>query len=184
MEALLQREVYRRRIRNSMKRGIRSAPKDICVIGIGNEFRNDDSIGLLVARRLRERSIPGVVVLELSGEGGGLLSAWNEPGSVFLVDAVSSGSVCGTTYRIDANKSTIPSGFFHYSTHAFSIAESIELAKVLGRLPERCILFGIEGKDFGMGRNVSAAVQKSAEEVISSIITEIGSIVAFPAALF
>ncbi len=167
-----------------MKKRIPFATKNICVIGIGNEFRNDDGIGLLVARRLRERTIPGVVVLELSGEGGGLLSAWKEAGSVFLVDAVSSGSVCGTIYRIDANKSTIPSGFFHYSTHAFSIAESIELAKVLGKLPERCILFGIEGKDFGMGRNVSAAVQKSVEEIISSIIKEIDSIVAVPTATF
>jgi hydrogenase maturation protease len=144
-----------------------------CVIGIGNEYRNDDGIGLLVARRIREQRIPGIAVLELSGEGGGLMSAWNCADTVILVDAVSSGARCGTTYRINARRQTIPSDFFHYSTHAFSVAESIELAKVIGKLPEHCVLFGIEGNDFGMGMTVSQPVQDASDQVVALILNEI-----------
>jgi hydrogenase maturation protease len=144
-----------------------------CVIGIGNEYRNDDGVGLLVAGRIKVRRIPGITVLGLSGEGGGLMSAWNGADTVILVDAVSSGARCGTTYRIDARSQTIPSDFFHYSTHAFSVAESIELAKVIGKLPEHCILFGIEGRDFGMGMTVSREVQDAADQVVTLILNEI-----------
>ncbi|HID50757.1 MAG TPA: hydrogenase maturation protease, partial [Anaerolineae bacterium] len=56
------------------------------VIGVGNIFRGDDSVGLVVARRVREAAPPDVVVLEQSGEGAALMEAWREAEFVILVD--------------------------------------------------------------------------------------------------
>ncbi len=143
------------------------------VIGIGNEYRHDDAVGLVVARRLREKNLDGVKVLELSGEGAALIEAWRDAETVILVDAVHSGAAPGTIYRFAAHQQSIPTKFFHYSTHAFSVAEAIELARTLNQLPSRLIVYGIEGKDFAAGEGISPEVEQAASRVVDSITEEL-----------
>jgi hydrogenase maturation protease len=90
-----------------------------------------------------------------------------------VIDAVSSNSPPGTVHRLDPVSARIPPGFFHYSTHAFSIAEAVELARALGQLPPRMVIFGIEGKDFSAGTNVSPEVRKGVREVTDRLAGEI-----------
>lgn len=123
----------------------------VLVIGIGNEYRGDDSVGLRIARKLAAKSIPNVEVIEESGEGASLLEAWKGAQTVLLVDAVSSNAEPGAIHRFDAHAENIPRKFFHYSTHAFSVAEAVELARTMNQLPPRLIVFGIEGKNFQAG---------------------------------
>ena len=59
----------------------------------------------------------------------------------------------------DAGNSPIPSDFFNYSTHAFSVAEAVELARALNKLPTRLLIYGIEGVDFSAGIGLTEAVQ-------------------------
>ena len=44
------------------------------------------------------------------------------------------------------------------STHGFGVADAIELARSLGRLPERLDVYAIEGADFGHGDELTPAV--------------------------
>lgn len=39
----------------------------VLVIGVGNAYRRDDAVGLVVARRLREKDLKGLTVIEESG---------------------------------------------------------------------------------------------------------------------
>jgi hydrogenase maturation protease len=126
-----------------------------------------------VARQLRERMPAEVVVLEASGEGAELLEAWRDAAMVILVDAVQSGAAPGTIHRLDANAGPIPSRFFHYSTHSFSVAEAVELARALGQLPPRLILYGIEGRSFAAGERQSAEVEEAAEKVIAQVMADV-----------
>jgi hydrogenase maturation protease len=41
---------------------------DVVVIGIGNDFRRDDGVGLAVAEELAKRNLPGVRVVTAIGE--------------------------------------------------------------------------------------------------------------------
>jgi hydrogenase maturation protease len=145
------------------------------VIGVGNPYRRDDGVGLDVARSIRAEGIPGVEVVEQSGEGAALLEAWQNSSMVILIDAVSSGAPPGTIRRFELPDDTMPLQFFHYSTHAFSVAEAIELARALDLLPSRLIVYGIEGSDFAPGEGLSADVKPSAEEVTTQIRTELRS---------
>ena len=95
----------------------------IVIIGVGNEYRSDDGAGIAVARRLRALFSTGVTVREESGEGAALIQAWQGAAWMMLVDAVRSGAPPGTIHRIDAQAAPMPTGFFSYSTHAFSVAE-------------------------------------------------------------
>jgi hydrogenase maturation protease len=126
-----------------------SQPQPIpLIIGIGNEYRCDDAAGLIVARRLKERLAESVNVLEQSGDGAALMGAWQGAKTVIIIDAVTSGAAPGTIHRFDANTRPIPKGDFRYSTHAFGVAEAIELSRALGEFPRSLGGYGIEGKNF------------------------------------
>src|SRR5262245_29698091 len=102
------------------------------IIGIGNEYRGDDAAGLVVARRLRVIAAGSGTVIEQSGDGASLMEAWQGAGAVFVIDAAVSGAAPGTIRRFDAGARQIPKGPFRRSTHAFSLAEAVELARAMG----------------------------------------------------
>ena len=143
------------------------------VIGLGNDFRRDDGAGRVAARMIASAQADGVRVIEASGEGAALMDAWRDAESVVLIDAVHSGAAPGTIHRLDARAQPIPSNFFHYSTHAFSVAEAVELARALDQLPPRLIVFGIEGKDFSSGEDLSPEVAAAVEEVVRQVKGEL-----------
>ncbi len=145
----------------------------IVVIGVGNEYRSDDGAGIAVARRLRALFPTSITILEESGEGVALLQAWQGAAWVTLVDAVGSGAAPGTIHRLDARKALVPSGFFNYSTHAFSVAEAVELARSLDQLPPHLIVYGIEGENFAAGVELSPAVEQAVEAVVEGAAEDI-----------
>lgn len=143
------------------------------VIGIGNEFRGDDGVGLIVARGLRDLALPNVTVVEQSGEGTALLEAWGGAGRVIVVDAVSSGSEPGTIHRLGVSDQPLPAHFSGGSTHAFGLAEAVELARQLDRLPTSLTIYGIEGKSYDLATGLSPEVRQAAEKLIEQIAQEV-----------
>jgi hydrogenase maturation protease len=143
------------------------------IIGLGNQYRRDDAVGLVAARRLKEAVPEPVRVLEESGEATALMDAWQGADTVILIDALNSGAKPGTVRRLDAHAQSIPAGFFHYSTHAFGVAEAVELARALGQLPPRLIVYGIEGKTFEAGLGLSPEVEKAAQEVVERVLGDL-----------
>ena len=139
------------------------------LIGVGNEFRNDDALGILVAREIRRRGFPGVEVVERSGEGTALMDTWAGAELVVVVDAICSGKAPGVIHRLDAAHDDIPRGLFHYSSHSFGLAEAIAMSRELLLLPGRMIVYGIEGKEFGEGVGLSDQVVKNIPHLIAMI---------------
>jgi len=146
------------------------------VIGVGNDFRRDDGAGREAARRLAQTD--GVRVMEASGEGAALMEAWRGAERVIVIDAVRSGATPGAIHRLDAREAPLPQDFFHYSTHAFSLAEAVELARALDQLPPSLIVYGIEGKDFSLGEGLSPDVAGAVQEVVRRVEGEASSAVA------
>jgi len=151
-------------------------PLQCLLIGIGNEYRCDDGAGLMAAREIQEKNIPSLFVKEQSGEGAALMDAWQGYDHVILVDAVSSGAEPGTIYRIEARKEKFPLKFFHYSAHAFGVAEAVELARSLKKLPTNLVLYGVEGRIFNAGTAISPEVRKGIDKITEQIVVEIESL--------
>ncbi len=149
--------------------------KNFLIIGVGNLYRCDDAVGILIARNLESRKTERMDIKEQSGEGTSLMEVWKDCDRVFIVDAVSSGAPCGSIHRLNASES-IPSRFFSCSTHNFGVAEAIELARTLNQLPEHLQLFGIEGKNFEPGEVLSPEVESAIELVTDEIFQSISSI--------
>ena len=145
------------------------AEKQILCIGVGNDFRHDDAVGLIIARRLGDKHMDNVEVIEASGEGASLMQLWAKYNYVIVIDAVKSDAKSGTIHHLNANHFEIPSDFFSYSTHAFSVAEAIEMARTLGQLPDDLLVFGVEGEDFTMGQGLSDCVEATVDVIVHEI---------------
>ena len=142
------------------------------IIGIGNEYRGDDAVGLIVARRLKDRLMDSVTVLEQGGDGVALMEAWRSAETVIVIDAVASGAAPGAIHRFDANTRPIPKNAFRCSTHAFGVAEAIELSRALDEFPRSLVVYGIEGKNFAAGVGLSPEVEKAACEAVRQVFAE------------
>lgn len=141
----------------------------IAVIGIGNEFRSDDGLGIWLVRELQKRNalVPAATYFEASGEGSALMEIWSDFDNVIIFDAVMKHHEPGKVTHLVAEKDRIPSDVFNYSSHAFSLAEAIELSRVLGQLPSRMDIFGVEGQCFSHGLQLSDQVLASCEELVN-----------------
>jgi hydrogenase maturation protease len=149
-------------------------------VGVGNEFRRDDGAGLIVARRVAALKLPSLEVAESSGEGASLMDLWNGADQVFLADAARSGAPPGRVFRFDASAGPVPTSFFSYTTHAFSVAEAVETARALGRLPARVIVYGVEGKDFAHGEGLSSCVRDALDAIIAALFQDLSHGTATP----
>jgi hydrogenase maturation protease len=147
------------------------------VVGVGNRFRRDDSAGLYVAERLQDYVPDGVEVLTLEGEPTTLLDVFASAELVILVDAVATATVPGLIQRFDATDEQVPGSVFGASTHAFGLGETIELARTLGKLNGRILVYGITGEDFDAGEGLSASVAKAAERVTLEIVDRLAELV-------
>jgi hydrogenase maturation protease len=143
------------------------------VVGIGSPWRRDDAAGLVVARRLRGTLPAGVEVLEREGEPTALIDSWDGADRVWLVDAVSSGAETGTLHRVDASAESLPAELFRTSTHHVGLAEAVELARALGRLPERIVVYGIEGERFDVGDELTPAVDAAVDRAAEAVREEV-----------
>jgi len=141
------------------------------VIGVGNALRGDDAAGLHVARRLRERGWENMH--ESSGETASLMELWQGVDAVLLADAAQSGAPPGTITRLDASTQPLPAAFLHCSTHAFGLAEAVELSRSLGTLPPKVIVFAIEGQTFEHGAPLSPEVERGVMETVNQIEAEV-----------
>lgn len=145
----------------------------IRVIGVGNVWRGDDAVGLLVARRLRERLGPSVEVIEAEGDGLALLDLMEGVEHVILIDAVKGGGRSGTTVRLDLSVESRWGTAVPCSTHAMGVADAIDLARTLGQLPKQIILYGIEIATVDSGASLTEAVRKGLDIVVEQVYREV-----------
>ena len=150
----------------------KDAPRCI-VLGIGNPDRGDDAVGRVVARHLRGFSPANTKIVEHDGEGTALLTQFDGAAVTFVVDASASGTPPGTIRRFDVSSAPLPDLAFGLSTHGFGLAMAIELARTLGQLPPRCIIYAIEGSSFETGAPLSPPVQAAVAEIARRLLAEI-----------
>ena len=146
------------------------------VVGIGNWDRGDDGFGPAVAHRLMGRMSSADRILERSGDALAMIEDWDGIPSVIVVDAMAPISEPGQVHRIDLADSPLPIGFAPSSSHAFGVAQTVELARSLGRLPQYLVAYLVEGEQFGTGAPLSPAVAASVEDVAERVLDELSAI--------
>ena len=145
----------------------------VLVVGIGNPDRGDDGFGPAVADRLRGRVPSGVRVLERSGDVLALIEDWAGFSAVIVIDAAAPISQPGRIHSFDLAADPLPVGFARGSTHAFGIAEAVELARSLDRLPCRLVAYLVEGSRFVIGAPLSPPVAAAVDLLVEHVLVEL-----------
>lgn len=117
----------------------------------------------------------GMAVQSCSG-GTELLDLWRDAAAAILVDAVATGAPPGTIHRLDAVRGPMPQAVAPAGTHDLGLRDTIELARVLGCLPPRVVLYGIEAATFAVGAPMSGPVIAALPLVAACVRDEVANI--------
>lgn len=146
----------------------------VVVIGVGNPDRGDDGVGPEVLVRLEGRVPDGVRLVCLPGaDPAGIMQAWSGSARAIVVDAMVSGAVPGTIARFDAAAGPLPAGMRLASTHVLGAETAVEIARALGKLPARLVVYGVEGEGFTVGSGLSAGVSAALPAAVERVLEEV-----------
>jgi len=140
------------------------------VIGVGNLDRGDDGAGRAVARRRRARNDCALEVREGTGEATALMSAWTGSDDVVLVDACRGAGAAGSIHLFAPDDVERVARLQHASTHSLGVAAAIGLARALGTLPGRLVIYAIEGRHSCDGAGLSPEVDRAVDEVVALVM--------------
>jgi len=146
----------------------------ILMMGIGNFERGDDAAGLEVIRRLKAFGLQSCDFSVTDGEPSKLMDLWEAYDHVIAIDAVFTGAnPAGTIYRWDVIADRLPADCSYTSSHALGLADAIELARVLRRLPKIMEVVGIEAEEYEVSRVISEPVRCSIEDLVKQLRQEL-----------
>ena len=140
------------------------------VVGIGNLSRGDDAVGPLVAARVARLDLPDVEVV-VHDEPLALLEHLATHEDVVVVDAatVRRGRP-GTVHVVQVGSTPLPLGSPASGSHGLGVAEAIELARALCRLPERLTLVGVEAQVVDVGAAMTDRVQDCLDDAVRAVV--------------
>ncbi|HLN79026.1 MAG TPA: hydrogenase maturation protease [Nocardioidaceae bacterium] len=149
------------------------------VVGLGTPDRGDDAVGPLVARAVAAEGVPGVEVVEQE-DPTALVELCSGRDLVVVVDAVRSGAEPGSVVVLEVGAGSGPMseaawrGTGRGGTHAFGLGPAVELARALGRLPERVVVVGVEAESFEPGEPLSPAVADALQDAADTVRRTVG----------
>jgi hydrogenase maturation protease len=145
----------------------------VLVLVLGNPDRGDDAVGELIAKELAGRLPADVPVMVCRGDILGTMEAWSGFDGLVCVDAAAPLGDPGRIHRVDLCMSALPADASLTSSHAFGLAEAIELARRLQLAPPRIIVYAIEGHSFHSGAPLTPAVAAAARGAADHIVADI-----------
>jgi hydrogenase maturation protease len=152
------------------------------VLGIGNVLLRDEGVGVVVARRIeaaRAGGDPGVPAETRVVDGGtlglDLLPMIGEADQVVIVDAVNLGRPPGTVSVLrDASVQAALSG--HVSPHQIGVGDLVAAARLMGTMPRRLTLIGIQPGEIAVGLELTEPVAAAIDEAIELVRRELAAV--------
>ena len=141
----------------------------IRIIGIGSPF-GDDATGLLAAQILAKAPPPNCEVIMADRPGVTLVELMEGAEAVILIDAVRSGAAPGTIHELSFDDLG-QRGAHLVSSHDLDIATAVQLARQLGRAPDRALAIGLEVAPPDPRRlcEVGASVRRSMDRLVARV---------------
>jgi hydrogenase maturation protease len=151
---------------------VASNRKNTVIIALGSHGRGDDGVGLFVARLLSDK-LAGCSIIRGQDDPMAILNAWQDAALAIIVDAAVSQSAPGTIHRLELDAAPLPRELARCSSHGVGLAEAVEIGRILGRMPERLIIYAVEADNFNHGVSMTKAVSAAAVEVSRRIEVDV-----------
>lgn len=142
--------------------GCEAAP--ILVLALGNPLLSDDGVGPAILEQFAhssDRWSSEVEFVDGGTQGLALLGHLAGRRAVIIVDALQTGSPPGTVHRLTLNDFREISPGRATSGHEGNAGELLAAAQLLGELPDRLFVVGIEPEKIATGLGLSQAVQQA-----------------------
>ncbi len=144
---------------------------DAVVIGLGNRYRRDDGVGVVVADELDRLGLTGVRIVTDIVEPMSLLEAWSGAGLAVVIDgAAATPAAPGRVRRCDLSDVTTGD---RLSSHGIDLVGTHALGEALDRVPAELVLLTVEVADTGHGTGLTARVERAVPEVVGMAVAEI-----------
>ncbi|GFO56506.1 membrane protein [Geomonas sp. Red276] len=147
---------------------------NVLVMGIGNLLLQDEGAGVRVVEEFGRRflPIPGVHVLDGGTSGIELLSYLSGRDALILLDVVRGGLPAGAVSRYEGD--AVPALFQQkISPHQLGISDLLATARLMGELPAKVVLFGIEPCSIETGVELTPKVAESVSLVAELVAAEL-----------
>ncbi|MBB5373097.1 hydrogenase maturation protease [Acidocella aromatica] len=123
------------------------------ILGFGNPDRGDDALGPIATAQLGGAHA-NPLTIDLAGVT-----------TLICLDAAAPNGTPGRIHEFDASAAQLPAALEAVSSHGFGLAAALELARALGELPPRVLVFAVEGVCFDHGAPLSPAVAAALPEL-------------------
>lgn len=145
------------------------------VLGVGNPILSDDGVGIHVARALRARNLPDVVVEELAASGLELLDMVLDFEKVVIVDAIQTrGGTPGQIHILEERD--FERAVHGSSPHGINIATALAMGRkvVPERMPREVVYIAIEAEDLvNVSEKLTAKVEAALPQVLERVEKEL-----------
>ena len=156
-----------------------TASRHALVLGIGNILLQDEGVGVVVADRIKaaatagHKAIPaGTRVVDGGTLGLDLLPMIEEADQVVIVDAVNLGRPPGTvTVLHDGAVQAALSG--HVSPHQIGVGDLVAAARLMGIMPPRLALIGIQPAVIAIGLELTEPVAAAVDVAVGLALREL-----------
>jgi len=149
------------------------------VLGIGNVLLRDEGVGVVVARRIEAARESGDMVIPPDTrvvDGGtlglDLLPMIEDADQVVMIDAVDLGQAPGTVSILrDETVQAALSG--HVSPHQIGVGDLVAAARLMGIMPPRFTLVGIQPGEIAIGLELTEPVAAAVDVAIDLVRREL-----------
>ena len=146
----------------------------ILVLGLGNTIMTDDGFGVQVVTTLASRyHFHGPLKLLDGGTLGlDLLPHLENVESLLIVDALDMRDESGKIFRLEGDE--VPRAFASkLSVHQMGLQDLLAVAELLGHVPRKLVVWGVQPESIEMGTELTATVAAAVEPVVSSVLGEL-----------
>jgi hydrogenase maturation protease len=135
----------------------------------------DDGFGPRVIEELQKRAVPSNIELMDAGVGGMAILSWIENADkIIIVDSVQTNNEPpGTVYRF-TDKELPPSDMFMLSLHDLNLVDTINIGRVVQKMPGEIVILGVEVKRVAeFVDKLTPEVEAAMAEVIDLVMEEL-----------
>jgi hydrogenase maturation protease len=148
-------------------------PVPLLILGLGNLLCGDDGLGVSAVERLVDayEAPDGVRVLDGGTLGLSLLPYLEDAERVILVDAVRNDTAPGSFVRLTGDE-VAPAVAARLSVHQVGVADLLEAARWLGRMPATLVLLGLVPESIELSLTRSPSVERNMPELVRRVAEE------------
>lgn len=146
------------------------------VLGLGNPLMGDDAVGPEALKAFEERyRLPeGVDVVDGGTQGLSLLDRVEGCEALLVADCLAVGEAPGAVVRLEGD--ALPSRLSPCrSPHQVGLLDLVSALGLLGRLPGRLTVLGIEPQKIAFGEGLSAPIARNLPRLVEAMAAELAS---------